>query len=858
MMCLKGRLEEYATGRTVDELAPSLSSLVHALVKNDLSADYANPQLFIEMTQPTGNMSAVLSQVLGAVKGTRGRFAAMFLDADMGSGKTHLLALLLHLFYSLKKQPQLRGRLGPALAQLLGENIDAVDKPAAVLAVDLKTGTASETLRLFAESLKTAGDHGPAALIKKADYDPRRINGEELAKAINARTSLLILVDELFGFAVMNCDRADHEMVHLLRLIYELVQRRRPLADSGESAVVLLVASARSDYRGWKQVSSTCRIGVFVDQFERDLQRVRLTAGARWVSVEEAVQIVAKRLGLSPRDFSRGLYDLAEKVLREDALFPQAHHLRGLIKAMASYALSACEAGHGRITAAHLTEAAISALLGTDASRYKSLYEVIRRKAEGDLLYAVNAVFTGSMVGDPERLSAVVAGDRSAASSTERWIMEELKQIMPTEAAARALKALETLPHIKTVESGGEAAYVVTPFLNVKAFLMELYNEALKTEAVDAPRRLKEFLLRSQTPTWANVVVADGDLDPKQLRDGALNLIVVLSGDPRRALEKARGFAVAVAPKYDALASAFAKESAFMRAVSEAKTYLESREGERMKKAGEKIYERILESYRKELLDAAVEKASEVFSELTHAIADALSDVYYKTPTGAVEVAKVKLGEAGAETKRKAEQKSKREVAYENLTEGLEEKRNETVGNAIEIYLRALAYAVNFIFDTNNARSLGHRFELGSYAELSKTNRIAHVANQYYVFSREAYEEFLQAVRGEALRRGYAVYERGDLVVIEQKPQQPQPETQQTAPPPTPTQPPAPHQPAAQPQHAYGFDAVLQAITEGAEVEVSFVVTDPGIAAAFLNAVKNNIKKLQVRSGGRTYNYTGG
>jgi hypothetical protein len=845
MQCLRGKLEEYATGRTVDELAPSISSLVRALVKGDLRADYANPQLFIELTQPTESMSAVLLHVLGAVKGTRGRFVAMLLDADMGSGKTHLLALLLHLFYSLKKWPKFKYGLGAALAQLLGKDIDAIDKPAAVLAVDMKTGSASETLKLFAESLKETGDHGVATLIEKAEYDPRRLNGEELAKLINTNTNLLILIDELFGFAVMNCDRADHEMVHLLRLIYELVQKRRPLADNGESAVALLVASARTDYRGWKQISGTCRIGVFVDQFERDLQRVRMAAGARWVGVEEAMQIVAKRLGLSVKDFSRGLYDLAEKVLREDTPFPQAHHLRGLIKAMASYALSACEAGHGKITAAHLTEAAISALLGIDASRYKSIYDVIRRKVGGDVLYAVNAVFTGSMVGDPERLAAVVSGDRSVVSSTERWLMEELQQIMPTEAAIKAVRALENIPHIRVVKSGGEAAYVVTPFLNVKAFLMELFNEALKTEAVDAPRRLKEFLLRSQTPSWANVVVADGDFDPKQLRDGVLNLIVVLNGDPRQALEKARGFAAVVAPKYDVLVPAFVKESALMKAVSEAKAYLESRESERVKKAGEKIYERIMESYRKELLDASIEMASKVFSELARTVADALSDVYYKTPTGAVEPVKVKPAAAAAEAGRKVE--------YVALLESLEQKRNEAVGNIFSKYLETLAQTVNFIYDNNTATSLGRRFEPGSYAELSKTNRVAQVMGQYYVFSRETYEAFLQAVRGEALRRGYAVYERGDLMIIEQRPQQPPPPQ-----PATPEPQPAAHPPAPQPPRAYDFDAVLQAVTEGAEVEVSFIVADPGIAAALLNAVKNNIKKLQVKSGGWTYTYVGG
>jgi hypothetical protein len=843
MQCLKGRLEEYATGRSVDELAPSISSLVHVLVKGDSLADYANPQAFIEMTQPTESMSAILSQVLGAIKGTRRRFVAMLLDADMGSGKTHLLALFLHLFYSLKKWSQLKSGLGAALAQLLGEDIGAIDKPVAVLAVDMKTGNASDTLELFAESLKMTGDDDVAELIEKVKYDPRQLNGEELAKAINANTNLLILVDELFGFAVMNCDRTDHEMVHLLRLIYELVQRRRHLAESGKSALVLIVASARADYRAWRQISGTCKI-VQIDQFERDLQRIRVASGAKWVSVEEAMQIVARRLGLSVKDFSRGLYDLAEKVLREDTPFPQAHHLRGLLKAMATYALATCKAGHGRITAAHLTEATISALLGIDASRYKSIYDVIRRKVSGDVLYAVNAVFTGSMTGDPERLAAVVSGDKSVVSSTERRLMEELQQIMPTEAAIKAVRALETIPHIRVVESGGEAVYVVTPFLNVKAFLMELYNEALKTEAVDAPRRLKELLFRSQTPSWANIVVASGDFDPKQLRDGVFNLIVVLNGDPRQALERTRGFAVAVVPKYDVLVPAFVKESALMKAVSEAKAYLESRESERVKKTGGKIYERLMESYRKELLDAAIEMTSRVFSELAHTIAEALSDVYYKTPTGAVEPVKVRPAEAAAA--------ARREVGYETLLERLEQKRDEAVGNIFSKYLETLAQTVNFIYDVNTATSLGRRFELGSYAELSKTNRIAMVAGQYYVFSREAYEAFLQAVRSEALRWGYAVYERGDLVVIEQKPQQPllQSATQELK---------LATQPPAQPQRvAYDFDAVLQAIVEGAEVEVYFTVADPSIAIAFLNAIKNNIKRLQVKSSGWAYTYAGG
>jgi hypothetical protein len=262
-----------------------------------------------------------------------------------------------------------------------------------------------------------------------------------------------------------------------------------------------------------------------------------------------------------------------------------------------------------------------------------------------------------------------------------------------------------------------------------------------------------------------------------------------------------------------------------------------------------------MESYRRELLDAVVEKASEVFGELARAIAEALSDAYYKTPMGTVEPVKVKSA-----TERKIEYETLQEILakakrspqefkamYETLSENLEERRNETVGNALSKYLEALAYAVNFVFDVKTAKSLAHRFEFGSYAELPKTNRVVQVAGQYYVFSREAYEAFLQDVRSEALRRGYAVYERGDLIVIEQRPSQPATlELQPVA------------QPPAQPQRAaYDFDAVLNAIAEGAEVEVSFIVTDPSVVAAFLNAIKGGIKRLQVKSGGWTYTYIG-
>ena len=856
MNCLRSRLEEYAVGRSVDELAPSLSSLVHALLKGK-AADYADPQLFIELTYPTDSMRAVLSAAFGAMRAKRGRVAAMLLDADMGSGKTHLLALMLHLLYSLRKWPHFRREA----ERLLGEDAAALDQPTAVLAVDLKTGSAAETLELFEESLGMAGDRAAADLIREAKHDPAQIDAVGLAKLINARTNLAVLVDELFGFALMNCDNPNHEMARLLKLIYELVQRRRPLADSGESAVVLLAASARSDQGRWRQVSRGCGIGVFVDQFERDLERIKMSAGSRWVSPKEAVRIAAKRLGLSPNDFSRGLYDLAEKVLREDALFPGAHHLRGLIKALAAYALAACEAGHERATAAHLTEAAISALLGADAHRYRSLYDVIKARvgADGDLLYAVNAVFTGSMVGDVERLAAVVTGDRGVVTSTERWLMDELLQVMPSQRAVQAVRKLEAVPHIKAIKGEGEAVYAVTPFLNVRAYLMEAFSRTANAKAVDARQRLREILY-AQTPQWGNVVVADGPeaFDPKELRDGALNLVVVLSGDPKRVFERVGRSSLAVAavaPNYDVLMPALTKEEAFIDAVEEAKRYLEARESGRASRAApdRKIYERIVESLQRELVEAAAELGSKVFNELMMAVADSLAYAYYRSPaTGELKPVRVDSTEfvrAGSESGKK----ENKDLRYEKLVEAMHAEAVEAVRNAVDAYLEALAQTVDFVYEGKRASSLGHKFEPGSKAELPKSTYVAKVGEQYFTFSREAYQAFLEAVRESAVRRGYAVQERGDLVIIERI-ERPRP----SPPPPTAAAPATPPQPLPDFQRLPDLDAVLRTIVEGAEVELVFEVSDPSVVIALLNANRERVKRVTVRTDGLTYTYSGG
>jgi hypothetical protein len=95
----------------------------------------------------------------------------------------------------------------------------------------------------------------------------------------------------------------------------------------------------------------------------------------------------------------------------------------------------------------------------------------------------------------------------------------------------------------------------------------------------------------------------------------------------------------------------------------------------------------------------------------------------------------------------------------------------------------------------------------------------------------------------------------GDLVIIEtpmeQRPQQQSTSTiidaaPNVSPPASPTV-----------RRLSDFDAVLDALVEGAEMEVVLDVADPNTVAAFLNAVKGYVKRVTVKAGGWTYTYGG-
>jgi len=99
-LCNRRAFLEDLARRSADELAPSLGSVISAITGNRLS-EFADPIWYIKVTYPTETFRSIIRDVTNAI--TSGKTYALLLNLDMGSGKTHLLTLLYHLFYTLPR-----------------------------------------------------------------------------------------------------------------------------------------------------------------------------------------------------------------------------------------------------------------------------------------------------------------------------------------------------------------------------------------------------------------------------------------------------------------------------------------------------------------------------------------------------------------------------------------------------------------------------------------------------------------------------------------------------------------------------------------------------------------------------------
>jgi len=507
-----------------DDLAPSLGSVILAIGEGRVEegeTPYYKPSVFFELTYPSDNFMSVLKSVVETLRNRS--FASIFLNLDMGSGKTHLLTLLLHLFASYNLAPQqLSGYLDDYKSKT-GYDENLAGKTV-VFAFDLRTPKlATSYLTLTETLLRKLESHDAADLVKRAYEEDTLPDAKELAKKIDEDFNLLILIDELHYAAIFGDEEDQRRVAEVVKFVLNLVNYRRTLYRAA-SGIAIVVASSRRDFNRWLEIRDKLNpdfrasIEGFVDQ----MQRIESTTQARWLSLDEAKRVLEKRLGLREGEFEKVFHKsfdkFIERVVKADSDVPDAHHLRSLIKAMAIYALEAFDQNDSMVSPARFTEDVIDLLLPPNdvANKYKSIYAEIvnslkssaRRK---EVLLAVNSIFSLTITGAPKKLLEMlrVAKETETPPQDIPVVREvELRDILKEahglsdSTIYEVVKDLDTLhANIHRVSlAGKDYGYFVVPYVSPLAMFLKMISDEYKELMGDpnniAERICEEDLLR--------------------------------------------------------------------------------------------------------------------------------------------------------------------------------------------------------------------------------------------------------------------------------------------------------------------------------------------------------------------------
>jgi len=667
-----------------DELAPSLGAVILAIGEGRVEEGeplYYKPSVFFELTHPSDNFMSVLKSVVEAL-GNRG-VVSILLNLDMGSGKTHLVTLLLHLFASYNLAPeQLSGYLDDYKSRtgysesLAGRTV--------VFAFDLRTPRlATRYLKLTERLLSKLGSREAAELVRKAYEEGRLPSAKELAESIDKDINLLILMDELH-YATTVGDEEDRRIVaEVVKFVLDLVNYRR--AFGGPSGIAVVVASARRDFSRWLEIRDQLdpRFRVLIEGFIDQMQRIESTAQTRWLSLDEAKRILEKRLGLrkgeSEKVFHKSFDKFVERIVKADTDVPQAHHLRSLIKAMAVYALEAYRASDSIVSPARFTEDVIDVLLpGSElAIGYKSIYGAIMDSLKSsarreEILLAVNSIFSLTITGAPEKLVEMVRVAKTRTPSHDIPIVKEieLREILKVHGLTDSvineiIEALDIVhPNIHRVSlTGGDYGYFVVPIASVLAIFRKMISDEYKALMGDptklAERICEEDLLKldysddflelkaieslqelekkphSPDKFYAYIYVNKGLLvqlsEEKQTKKDSFNN---MKKDAKKFLEsKGAHNLVIVLPKItkEALngkAQSLAADSAASYVINEYIAPLEKREGQ------DEVARRLLEIELSDLKAEMGRGLSDALARFTSSMSSVFAEALYYTPKG--------------------------------------------------------------------------------------------------------------------------------------------------------------------------------------------------------------------------------
>jgi len=502
-----------------DELAPSLGAVILAIAKGKTEGEfpYYMPSVFFNLTYPSDNFISVLRSVVETLE--RKAVASIFLNLDMGSGKTHLLTLLLHLFASYNLAPQQLSGYIDDYKSKTGYSENLASK-VVVFAFDLRTPKlASRYLKLTEKLLNSLENYGAAEIVKKAYEEDRLPDAKTLAESIDKNLNLLILIDELHYAAVLGDERDRDVVKEVVKFVLDLVNYRRALLGI-TSGIAVVVASSRRDFKRWQETRYSLDTSFvnLIESFIDQMQRIESTAHTRWLNLDEAKKILEKRLDLQRGNFEKIFHKsfdkFIERVVKADTDVPQAHHLRSLIKAIAIYALEAYKANDDIVTPAHFTEDVIDVLLPGDdlAVGYKSIHgEIVdflkNSTRYRETLLAINSIFSLTVTGSPEKLVEMVrvAKTRTPPQDIPLISEAELREVLRAHKLSDSdineiVEELDMIhPNIHRVSmASGDYAYFVVPIPSVLAIYRKMIDEKQKTlmsNPAELAKKVCDYLL---------------------------------------------------------------------------------------------------------------------------------------------------------------------------------------------------------------------------------------------------------------------------------------------------------------------------------------------------------------------------
>jgi hypothetical protein len=719
------------SGIAVESLAPSLGSIVYGYLTGTSRHPYVNPDYFMKITYLTKNFEQILKDIFIALN-NGGTYATM-LNFDMGTGKTHLMALIFHLFTTIpNKYDTLSISIPTKLGRLreLGYNID-ITKRTAVLAIDLRHPSLRDLIEAFEKSLESTGD-GVAAQyiaerIKKSTEDEifYNLSARELAEKINGRTNIIILLDELF-YGVFHTREA---MKGILKFITDFVSARRKYSDNKLSAIILLVATARSDFERWtieKSDLEKADRGLVhqVESFLEQLSRILTHSNTQWLNPEEALKIIYARLDRdydprNPYPFTFHFKEFVERIMKADSDIPQAQHLRSLIKAMAIFAKTAYEENSLRVTPAHFNEDIISVLFPTAdqlALQYRSAFDQAIMYARGKnnkaLEYSIRAIFTSSIVGDARKLlEAIIAAksriDAKVPSADEKYIENVLKTLgFKDEDIANAIRLLDETPNILTISARGVPKYFISPGENLYAIYLKLIEQR-KKELFDQRIEVAKEIIRSLpsiaiSDSWYEIRIEDY-LPSKieRVDNNKLYLYIIINTANQNEIrdwliDNRRYNLVVLLPDLnDEILNLIIEYRAIYDSTQEfLEQYLNL--SWMLKIEVKEDTADLVNRYRRTLIDDMIhrirDKLSGAHTSLNRALASMLNKAYWYSPKGSVDQINIPI---------KVQRPEIPYLRYEKAKEEIKEISDKLIRGFILGYISQLAKSLNFYYTPN-------------------------------------------------------------------------------------------------------------------------------------------------------------